>query len=65
MSESIATETIVNNNETNAVEELVEFLLVFNKERFNIKFDLNKRVSDLKVHVQTLSGKYLANPISS
>jgi hypothetical protein len=36
----------------------VEFSLVFNKDRYSIKFDADKKISDLKVHIESLTSTF-------
>jgi hypothetical protein len=35
--------------------ELIEFLVIYNKERFQIQFPVTKTIFNLKEHLQTLT----------
>jgi hypothetical protein len=50
---------VTGHNPASDMEQIkeIEFSLVFNKDRFNIKFDANKKVFDLKVHIESLTSK--------
>lgn len=39
--------------------ESVTFKVVYNKQKHDVTFELDKTVLDLKKHIQTLTGKWL------
>ena len=36
--------------------ECVDFKIIYNKQKFDVSFPLDKTASELKVHVQSLTG---------
>ena len=43
-------------NELDIDSEAVDFRVVWNKQSFHISFDLEKKMGDLKEHIQRLTG---------
>ena len=39
--------------------ETVTFKVIYNKQKYDVTFELDKNIMDLKKHIQTLTGKEL------
>ena len=44
--------------EEQAVQEMVEFTVIYNKQKYEVKFALDETVEALKNHIEKLTGNY-------